>query len=55
MIPAMECQSVKSRIALDKRHGKTTSQAAIDFIRRTCSCVTCSDWRREQRSRPEAR
>lgn len=35
------CPKVRARQAQDKRHGNTTSQATIDFIRRTCDCQSC--------------
>ena len=40
------CSKVRAQVAQDKRRGKTTSEAAKDFIRRTCVCSSCQDWRR---------
>lgn len=39
------CENLARRIAFDLRKGRTTSQAARDFIRRTCPCGNCSDAR----------
>lgn len=36
------CPKVRSRAAFDARSGKTTSEAAKDFIRRTCKCDACA-------------
>jgi hypothetical protein len=43
-----ECKNLKSRIANDKKKGRTTSQAVVDFIRRTCACDQHREWRRAQ-------
>ena len=42
------CRTLKQRIQFDKKHGKTTSEAAKDFVRRTCKCEACVAWRRGQ-------
>lgn len=39
------CKNVLSRQKNDRHHGKTTSQAVIDFIQRTCPCEHCKKWR----------
>lgn len=44
-----KCKSVASRIKHDGKNGRTTSGAAIDFIRRTCICAHCKDWREAAR------
>jgi hypothetical protein len=40
------CQTLARRIAFDKRRGHTTSEAAKDFVRRTCPCDSCVEGRR---------
>lgn len=44
-----ECSAVKKRVKFDARKGKTTSVAMVEFIRRTCSCAECSEWRAARR------
>jgi hypothetical protein len=39
------CATVRARISFDKKKGKTTSEAAKDFVRRTCPCEHCQEWR----------
>ncbi len=39
--PKDPCPKVRRRIAHDLKQGNTTSQATIDFIRRTCRCEAC--------------
>lgn len=39
------CPSVVRRQKNDARHGHTTSQDALDFIRRTCACESCKKFR----------
>lgn len=46
--PAITCASITARQRHDAKHGRTTSQAAVEFIRRTCPCDECSDWRKAQ-------
>lgn len=43
------CPAALRRVAFDKRQGKTTSRAALDFIARTCACGTCKAARTETR------
>ena len=42
------CPKVHAKVTQDRKHGKTTSEAMKDFIRRTCECASCAAWRREQ-------
>ena len=44
------CSAILARVKNDKRHGKTTSNAQKDFIRRTCGCDVCAAWRRSRLS-----
>lgn len=41
-----KCKNVRSRKRIDQSRGLTTSNAVIEFIRRTCACVHCKEWRR---------
>ena len=43
------CSRVRTRIQFDAKHGRTTSQSVIDFIRRACSCAACDAWRHKGR------
>lgn len=44
------CSVALRRVDFDKRKGKTTSRAALDFIVRTCSCGVCKAVRSQQRA-----
>lgn len=44
--PPPHCPVVLRRIHFDKKNGRTTSKATIDFLQRICSCDACSTARR---------
>jgi hypothetical protein len=44
------CHKVRIRVAHDKKRGHTTSQAAIEFIRRTCACDSCAAGRQKAKA-----
>jgi hypothetical protein len=44
-IPPDPCAKVAARVVYDAKHGETTAQAQIEFIRRTCGCDHCREWR----------
>jgi hypothetical protein len=43
-----KCAALRALLKIDKRRGKITSDADKDFIRRTCPCEHCLDWRRRR-------
>ena len=45
-----DCATIERRVAFDLRRGRTTSQAARDFVRRTCPCSACAEWRHAHRA-----
>ncbi len=48
--PEHLCESIARRVLFDHRRGHTTSQAAINFIERTCSCDVCAKKRAHRRN-----
>lgn len=45
--------SARRRIAFDKGRGFTTSQATLDFVRRTCRCDACFQLREAKGQKPK--